>query len=176
MPQKPVMVAIVDRNAMDYDDLLSVPECSDLNVCFLSHGNDALHLARSCTVNLWLINATLSDMSGFDLAKMVRRLSPGARIFIVSDDYNMDDELRTLSLGMTKYLCKPVEASWIFSWIHHVRGAKKPIFAFSSPVAQASPDAAVLFPLLDDIGDVADRKDPVLLPFVHRQPHRRPAA
>ena len=55
-------------------------------------------------------------MSGFDLAQMLRHRKPGVRIFIVGNEYDVEDEIETLSLGLTKYLCKPLDDSWINCW------------------------------------------------------------
>ena len=69
-----ITIAIVDANSSDYDGLLSVTESSNVSVCFLSKGSEAMRLVRRfLDIDLWIVNAALADMSGFDLAQLLRR-------------------------------------------------------------------------------------------------------
>jgi DNA-binding response OmpR family regulator len=145
-------VVVVDRNPADYDALLGAADEPRMNLHFLVKGNDALRLARKWAVDLWVINATLADMSGFDLAQMLRRSHLGARVFIVDDEYRVENELQTLSLGLSMYVCKPVEPAWICAT------AQPRVVPAPEPAAAAAGDEA-----------------PVILPMF-LQPHRRPAA
>jgi hypothetical protein len=64
-------------------------------------------------MGLWIINRQLCDMSGFELAGKLRSQRPNATIFIIGDEYQMADELQTMTLGLAKYLCKPLEPTWV---------------------------------------------------------------
>ncbi len=171
---QPITIAIVNANSSDYDELLSVTDSSNVSVCFLSKGSDALRLVRRWDIDLWIVNAALADMSGFDLAQLLRRSRRGARIFLIDDEYRVDNELRALSQGMTKYLCKPLDPAWIFGWA-------LPRLAPAMAFVPAS--APLTLPLAESM--VGDRESespagsphdvPVILPFIPR-PSRRPAA
>ena len=98
----------VDSRSEDYDELYascSHPEQFRL----LRFGRQALSLSRDPTVRLWLIKVSLPDMSGFDLADMLGQESTCAPRIMVADEYREADELRTLSLGLAAYMCKPLE-------------------------------------------------------------------
>ena len=148
-----------------------------MNVHFLSRGSDAIRFGQGWLVNLWLIATDLPDMSGFDLAQMLRHRKPGVRIFIVGNEYDVEDEIETLSLGLTKYLCKPLDDSWINCW-----GQPQLV------AAESSGDVSLPFFGGDISGSAAEEAIqgaelptrvgtgiPVILPFA-AQPHRRPAA
>ena len=75
-----------------------------------------MRLVRRLDVDLWIVNAALPDMSGFDLAHLLRRSQRGARVFLIDNEYQIENELRALSLGLSKYLCKPLDPAWICGW------------------------------------------------------------
>lgn len=109
------IVAAVDPCAADYADVEMAVESSGINFRWMPTAVEAMRHARRCGADLWVINSNLPDRSGFDLAEMLRRMEPGARVIIVSDRYNVDDEIETLALGLLKYACKPIEPSWILT-------------------------------------------------------------
>ena len=108
-----VRVAVVDSAPEDYADLLAATGSPGISLHFLFSGCDALNFARRWQMNLWIVNSRLCDMTGFDLAQKLRSQRPNASIFIIGDEYQLADELRTMTQGLTKYLCKPIEPSWV---------------------------------------------------------------
>lgn len=177
---RPATIGIVDSDPSAYDGLLNAGDGSELKVCFRSTGNDALRMARQWSVGLWIINTRLTDMSGFDLAEMLRRGRPGVRVFMVSDAYSVEEELQTLTLGLVKYLCKPVDPSWILQWGRPSVAAAKS-YQFSGPAAaypEPSHDAATIGAhSAGKLGPAQKAPEivPVIFPF-GQKPQRRPAA
>ena len=108
-----VRVVIVDSVPQDYEALLAAAGTPGVSIHFLSSGRDALRFARRFESGLWVINTELPDMTGFDLATMLRSIRRSALVFIIGDEYRLDDELQALTLGLAKYLCKPLEPSWV---------------------------------------------------------------
>ena len=106
-------IAIVDSSPEDYIELLAAADRPGVSIHFLISGNDALRFARRYHSGLWVINSQLPDMSGFDLAEMLRSVHRSAVVFLIGDEYRLDDEMQALTLGLAKYLCKPLEPSWI---------------------------------------------------------------
>ncbi len=113
LPTPAARVAIVDSRPSDYDNVLMAAGDADVSVHFMRTGSEALRFLRRWHAGLWVINTRLDDMSGFDLAQMLRGMRPNALIFIIGEEYRLDDEMQTLTLGLTKYVCKPLEASWV---------------------------------------------------------------
>jgi CheY-like chemotaxis protein len=176
-----VRVAIVDSSPQDYNALLVAANTPGVSIHFLLSGNDALRFARRYPSGLWVINTQLADMSGFDLAEMLRSLRPSALVFIIGNEYRVDDEMQALTLGLAKYLCKPLEPAWI---LPHSRDFCIP---FLVAPRNASPALCVVAPTRSEEaedppesaalpGTIAEvREDQVILPF-NPDFRRRPAA
>ncbi len=104
---------IVDPTPQDYGDLLAAVDAPGVSIHFLLSSNEALRFAKRHPAGLWVINTRLTDISGFDLAQMLRSVRPSALVFMIGNEYRLDDEMQALTLGLAKYLCKPLEPSWI---------------------------------------------------------------
>jgi len=105
-------IIVVDSRSEDYDALRASGSGGE-QFRLLRCGSQALFSSRDRAVRLWLINVSLPDMSGFDLADMLRQESSRAPVIMVADEYREADELRTLSLGLAAYVCKPIEPASI---------------------------------------------------------------
>ena len=100
-------VVVVDPNPLAY---MSFAECivtSKPGARFLTTGRAALRQAVELSVELFVINTRLPDMSGFDLIEMLGQQFHRVPIFVVSDQYREMDERNSLRLGARRYLCKP---------------------------------------------------------------------
>ena len=111
----PAMIFVVDPNVGDYAALTRLVANGTRTLRFLLTGHDALRIAASGPPDLWIINVRLPDMSGFHLVEMLEA-HDGCRIFMVTDAYRAEDEIRALSLGVALYLCKPLEATYLRQW------------------------------------------------------------
>lgn len=100
-------LVIVDPRLDDYQPLIADAGESDRVLCF-STGDGALRSASLSVAEIWLINASLPDMSGVSLLSLVRRRWPGARVMLIGDAYSPVDELAARMAGATAYVCKPV--------------------------------------------------------------------
>ena len=109
-------IAVVDRQASDYVELLALAGAEHWTIAVSLTGRAGMQLARRECADLWMINARLPDMCGFDLVEMLRPYLAGTPMFLVGDAYRVEDELRALRLGVTKYLCKPFHACWLRAW------------------------------------------------------------
>jgi CheY-like chemotaxis protein len=175
-----VRVVIVDSTPQDYEAVLAAAGTPGVSIHFLLSGTDALHFARRCQSGLWVINAQLPDMSGFDLAEMLRSVRRSAVVFIIGDEYRLDDEMQALTLGLAKYLCKPLEPSFI---LPHSRDFCIPLRAYrnsspalrivSPPQSGAVEGRPVLLALPGASGEKGENE--VILPFNPNFP-QRPAA
>lgn len=116
VPLHRATLIVVDPKRSDYEGLFTSADEVRLAVCLLSSGGEALRLARDRPVGPWMINVQLPDLSGFDLVEMLRPQVCDAALVMVADEYRLEDELRALSLGVTQYVCKPLEPSWFRHW------------------------------------------------------------
>lgn len=175
-------LAIVDSAPQDYGHLLDAADAGhslagSVSLHFLVSGRDALQFARRWRAGLWVVNSKLDDMSGFELAEMLRSTRPSALIFLIGDEYSPADEARTLAMGFAKYLYKPLEPSWVLP----LEGESCiPLAAFRSSArpAQAAWKKASHASDVIRLASVENRADSpsadVILPFAAAE--QRPAA
>lgn len=123
-------IVIVDATCDRYDDFVQAAQLGEVGLHFCVDGRSAMQLSRRFRADLWLVNTELSDISGFDLLRLlspivlqgaVDPLLSGSRIsldrvgygmrsgiFIVSDTYLIEDEQNALSSGVAGYLVRPI--------------------------------------------------------------------
>ncbi|WP_159448309.1 histidine kinase dimerization/phosphoacceptor domain -containing protein [Dethiosulfovibrio salsuginis] len=105
------LVMIVDDSVDDLDrlvDLLS-PMCE---VAVALDGRSSLKVAEKVLPDLFIINVKMSEVSGFDLCRIVKS-SDGmghVPVMFVSDQSDLRSRQKGLSLGAVDYVCKPYDA------------------------------------------------------------------
>ena len=104
-------ILVVDPKKTDYDWLIRWVVARQGQVRFLTTGRAALRQGHDPAANLYLVNVRLPDFSGCDLVEMLRPFPSGTDVFLVADEYAAEDEIRALRLGVSGYLCKPLEPS-----------------------------------------------------------------
>ena len=109
-------VAVVDPQPADYAPLLERTVGPLVRLQFLPTGRDALQLARTTEVDLWVIHMTLPDMSGLDLCAMLKAQSAGRVVYVVTDRYRAEDERAAWVHGASLFGCKPLPESWFTDW------------------------------------------------------------
>lgn len=105
------LVMIVDDSVDDLDrlvDLLS-PMCE---VAVALDGRSSLAVADKRVPDLFLINVTMSGMSGFDLCRIVKssRELTHVPVMFLSGQFDLQSRHKGLSLGAVDYVCKPYDA------------------------------------------------------------------
>jgi CheY-like chemotaxis protein len=108
-PGTTTTVAIVDPRPADYL-LPQGEEPRDVGWRLLTTACKALQLARKESVDLWVLNTVLPDMSGFDLCAMLRNCWPRSVIYVVTDDYSAAEERTARISGATLFACKTLFA------------------------------------------------------------------
>jgi DNA-binding response OmpR family regulator len=175
------MVIVVDPNHEDYADLLAAAHAAGLNIRILSTASAALRYARRCRGGLWIVNTQLPDMNGFDLAQMLLHRFFDLRVFMVGDDYDVEEELQTLALGLSMYVCKPLTAEWISQWgLRRLASGRNReplvVSAFQTEMEGIGAEVAADRSQHEEETLVADNDEPpTILPFPRRN-RRRPAA
>ncbi|MFZ1935183.1 MAG: hypothetical protein WCB27_09480 [Thermoguttaceae bacterium] len=95
----PARILVVDSKQSDYDDLLGIAVAHGCEVCFLMTGRAALRQWREVRGGLLIINVELPDLSGFDLVEMSHPFPKGTIVFLVANQYAVEDEVRALRPG-----------------------------------------------------------------------------
>ncbi|MBI2824746.1 MAG: response regulator [Planctomycetia bacterium] len=104
-------VVVTDPRPLDYRNLAGLAGEHAWHVHFLTSGGAAIQFARRGSANLWMINVSLPDISGFDVVEMLRDLAVTAPVFLVADRYRAEDERQACLRGASLYLCKDTAAS-----------------------------------------------------------------
>lgn len=147
-------IVIVDPAYDRYGDFVKAAQAGDVGLHFCCDGRSAVRMARRFRADVWLVSAELQDMSGFDLLEMlsphivqgdVDPMLAGARIslgrigeatrsavFIVGDDYRLEDEQRALASGIAGYLVRPVT-------LDVIRATRSPADSSLLPISISAP-------------------------------------
>jgi DNA-binding response OmpR family regulator len=102
---------IVDSRPADYDCLRLGSKTGPLDVRFLATGHDVLRRWSLAPPDVCMVNVQLPGLSGFDLVEMLRPFPAATTVCLVDDRYVVENEVRSLSLGVHHYLCKPLEGA-----------------------------------------------------------------
>lgn len=71
-------------------------------------GKDALRLARTCPVDLLVVDVRLPDLSGLEVLRRVRRIDPTVPVIMLSGHGSRESVRTSMSLGAFDYLTKPL--------------------------------------------------------------------
>ena len=104
-------IVVVDPSCGRYRDFVDAARDGAVGLHLCLDGRSAMRLARRLRGDAWLVAAELPDMTGCDLAEMLDR----AGVFIVADDYRLEDEQRALAAGVAGYLVGPVAVDMILA-------------------------------------------------------------
>jgi DNA-binding response OmpR family regulator len=102
-------ILVVDPRQSDYDGLLRLAAADGCEVRLFATSRALLRQRHEALGGLVFINGELPDLSGFDLVEMLQPFSKGTVVFLVADQYAVEDEVRALRLGVNCYLCKPLD-------------------------------------------------------------------
>ena len=106
-------VTVVDSHPHDYALFDPLVDSGKLTLHFLTQGRLALRWSQQHKGDLWMINVQLVDIPGLDLFEMLSTTIERVPVFIITNSYCAEEEVRALRLGATKYLCKPAAISWL---------------------------------------------------------------
>ena len=136
-------LCVVDPNSADYDNILRQAVAAEVAIRFFGRAGEALR-PETDDEWLWIVNARLPDLSGFELCEMLRRPPrAGSIVCIVSDEYSADDELRARCSGASVYTGKPLPACFVSNWLAALVPRAGPVIL---PTPVAASEAATVLP------------------------------
>lgn len=134
-PPHGATLCVVDPNSVDYDGILRQAVAAEIAIRFFGRAGEALR-PETDDEWLWIVNARLPDLSGFELCEMLRRPPrAGSIVCIVSDEYSTDDELRARCSGASVYTGKPLPACFVTNWLESLVPRAGPLFLSTPAVA-----------------------------------------
>ena len=114
MIKSPARILVIDSRQSDYDDLRGLAVADGCEIRFLTSARAALRQRREVRAGLLIVSVELPDFSGFDLVEMLQPFPKGTIVFLVANQYAVEDEVRALRLGINSYLCKPLAGSVLY--------------------------------------------------------------
>lgn len=100
-------ILIVDDDAAICKLLEKVMHSNGLDTVIANSGTQALHILKTQSFELLLIDVMLGDMEGFEVIKSIRSQGITTPVIIVSGRNEDFDSLYGLSLGADDYITKP---------------------------------------------------------------------
>ena len=74
-------------------------------------------MARTSTIDLWVVNTELPGLSGFELCSMLKARSSPVPVYLVTDQYTPESEQAAWQARATLFGAKPTHAVWIDQWL-----------------------------------------------------------
>lgn len=149
-------IVIVDPSCDRYGDFVRAAQAGDVGLHFCCDGRSAVRMARRFRADVWLVSSELQDVSGFDLLEMLSphvvqgdvdpmlagsRISLGrigeatrSAVFIVGDEYRLEEEQRALASGIAGYLVRPVT-------LDVIRATRSPADSSMLPISIPAPQS-----------------------------------
>jgi len=102
------------------DQALAAGLCTALRrksyaVNLVGTGKDALHVIRTETPDIAILDLGLPDMDGIDVLKQARREHPALQILVLTARSHIDEKIIGLDSGGDDYLAKPFEITELFA-------------------------------------------------------------
>ncbi|HVU04083.1 MAG TPA: response regulator, partial [Polyangiaceae bacterium] len=101
--------------------------------------DEALNAARSERPTIALLDHTLGDTNGYDLARELKSLVPGLAVMILSSKQNPFDKARAAASGVDDFMDKPFDTQKLLDKVAQVLAAPR---AAAAPAAAPAPAPA----------------------------------
>ena len=140
-PVRIATICIVDPQPDDYQGWDSLAEANGVRVRMVASAEEALRVAHTAAVDLWVVNVELPGLSGCELCGMLRARSTPAPVYLVANEYSPAAERAALRSQATLFGCKPGHENWLGEWLEQTsrRLAKQPTVAASDPAPATTP-------------------------------------
>jgi len=119
---KPISVLIVDDHAVFADAVQARLSAEpDLTPVTVAYGvRQALQRMKASAPDVAIVDLTLGDGSGLDVADEARSLSPGTRIVMLSAADSLDAVVDSLTLGVRGWLPKTIDTEQLIAAVRGV--------------------------------------------------------
>lgn len=110
-------VCVVDPKADDYRGWLAFSEGNGVLLQIVASAEEALRLARTTAIDLWVINTELPGLSGYELCSMLKDRQPSAAIYLMANEYTPAVERQALRHRATLFGCRGGHIEWLRQWL-----------------------------------------------------------
>lgn len=102
-----------------------------------SNGQEAMNLLRSEKPAIALLDHTLPDISGYDLAQQIKQAMPSIAVLVLSSKQNPYDKARGQASGVDDFMDKPFDTQKLIDKVTQV--LSQPRAAAAAPAAAVPP-------------------------------------
>ena len=103
----PVVLIVGDDNAFRKQLRTLFDHSNDFDACVeAGNGVEAIDKTKRLLPNLAVLDFSLPDMSGLQLARKLKAITPEMPIFVLTTDYSVSIEKKALSCGITAVFSK----------------------------------------------------------------------
>ena len=85
-----------------------------------SNGKDGLEVYKTRKPDMVISDIKMPILSGLEMAKEIKAISPEQPIGIISAHNDTDLFLDSIDIGIDKYFLKPLKANLLVEWIHYI--------------------------------------------------------
>jgi DNA-binding response OmpR family regulator len=106
-----VNLLIIDDNRLTCWGLEKVISAQEFPVKTVNNGREALAEISSASYDAVFLDINLPDVSGFEVLRAIRIISPGARVIMMSSDNTDENRKMAEELGAACFIGKPFSIS-----------------------------------------------------------------
>ncbi len=124
-------ILVVDDDAINREICVEVLEPLGHQIHAAASGNEALERITRDSFDLVITDLSMPGVSGWDVAKKVKKASPSTRVMLLSGWSVQQDPEQTKAAGIDLVLSKPVQlnelAQAVQKLLHEQRSGPKPV-------------------------------------------------
>ncbi|HZL10190.1 MAG TPA: ATP-binding protein [Prolixibacteraceae bacterium] len=120
-----VKILIVEEDEYSFMYLNELLSETEFTILHTKYGKEAVDICTRQPIDLVLMDIRLSDMTGYELACLIKKQNPGVSIIAQTAYVTPEDEKKALAAGCVDYLCKPIRREFLLSRINvHLKQSK----------------------------------------------------
>jgi CheY-like chemotaxis protein len=111
------VIVVVDPRAADYEAWMKDAQAAGVRLHVLASAEEALRLARTTGVDLWVVSTELPGLSGFELCGMLKARDGRTPVFLIADEYSAAAERQAFTQRASFFGVKSASAFWVAEWL-----------------------------------------------------------
>jgi two-component system response regulator HydG len=109
MPSQRPRLLVVDDERAILTLIGTIALAEGFEVATTTDGADAMHQLRQRPADLALVDLRMPGVTGLDVLRAIRGISPGCRVVLMSGHATIDSAVEAVKLGAMDYLTKPFD-------------------------------------------------------------------
>lgn len=111
---------IINDNKLLCWGLEKVISDGNLHIRTVNNGSDAIYEIKSTTYHSVFLDVNLPDMSGLDLLKKIRKISPNTKVIVMAENNLNYYRQNAMEGGASHFITKPFDASEVEAVIRNI--------------------------------------------------------